>query len=115
MLRKAGFRDPTLLLGDGLARMALFSLSLARGLTVIKKVGLALALLTMASLASAKGPDSAQCVHILWFDFCPPTNNHDPQPVKAPEIDPSSAMAGLTLMLGGLAVLRGRRAKISKE
>jgi len=29
----------------------------------------------------------------------------------APEIDPSSAIAGLTLLLGGLAVVRGRRFK----
>jgi hypothetical protein len=31
--------------------------------------------------------------------------------VRAPEIDPASAMSGLTLLLGGLAVARGRRAK----
>jgi hypothetical protein len=82
---------------------------------MIRKLGLALALITIASLASAKDKDSDKCVDILGFDFCPPSNKHHPQPVKAPEIDPSSAMAGLTLMLGGLAVLRGRRAKISKE
>jgi hypothetical protein len=28
---------------------------------------------------------------------------------KAPEIDPSQVIAGLTLLAGGLAVLRGRR------
>jgi hypothetical protein len=28
---------------------------------------------------------------------------------QAPEIDPAGAMAGLTLLAGGLAVLRGRR------
>jgi hypothetical protein len=78
---------------------------------VVRKIALALALMTMAGAASAK--DSDKCMHILWFDFCPPSEKHDP--VKAPEIDPSSAMAGLTLMLGGLAVLRGRRSKITKE
>ena len=31
--------------------------------------------------------------------------------VVAPELDPASAMAALTLLSGGLAVLRGRRAK----
>jgi hypothetical protein len=31
-------------------------------------------------------------------------------PASAPEIDPAAAAAGLTLLLGGLAVLRGRRA-----
>lgn len=29
--------------------------------------------------------------------------------VSAPELDPASAMAALTLLSGGLAVLRGRR------
>jgi hypothetical protein len=78
---------------------------------VIRKISLALALMTMASVASAK--DSDKCIHILWFDFCGPSEKHEP--VKAPEIDPSSAIAGLTLMLGGVAVLRGRRSKITKE
>jgi hypothetical protein len=31
--------------------------------------------------------------------------------VAAPEIDPASTVAGLTLLLGSLMVLRGRRAK----
>lgn len=31
--------------------------------------------------------------------------------VAAPELDPASAVAGLTLLGGGLAVLRGRRKK----
>lgn len=31
--------------------------------------------------------------------------------VATPEIDPASAASGLTLLLGGLAVLRGRRLK----
>lgn len=30
-------------------------------------------------------------------------------PAAAPEIDPASALAGLTLLIGGLAVIRGRR------
>ncbi len=29
----------------------------------------------------------------------------------APEIDPAGALSGVTLLLGGLAVMRGRRAK----
>jgi hypothetical protein len=32
-------------------------------------------------------------------------------PVSAPEIDPASAVSGLTMLLGGLAVFRGRRAR----
>jgi hypothetical protein len=35
-------------------------------------------------------------------------------PTRAPEIDPASAASGLTLLLGGLAVLRGRRAKVAE-
>lgn len=31
-------------------------------------------------------------------------------PVAAPEFDPAGAMAALTLLAGGLAILRGRRA-----
>jgi len=34
-------------------------------------------------------------------------------PVRAPEIDPSQAAAGLTLLAGGLLVLRGRRRSAS--
>jgi hypothetical protein len=30
---------------------------------------------------------------------------------KAPEIDPGSAMAGLSMLAGSLAVIRGRRSK----
>lgn len=31
--------------------------------------------------------------------------------VSAPELDPASAMAALTLLTGGLAMIRGRRSK----
>jgi hypothetical protein len=78
---------------------------------MIRTIGLALALMTIASIASAK--DSDKCIHILWFEFCGPSEKHEP--VKAPEIDPSSAIAGLTLMLGGVAVLRGRRSKLANK
>jgi hypothetical protein len=36
-------------------------------------------------------------------------------PVTAPEIDPASAMGGLTLLAGALAVLRGRRALVRQQ
>jgi len=39
----------------------------------------------------------------------PPPPPPPPYVHRAPEIDPSSALAGLTLLAGGLAVLRGRR------
>ena len=38
-------------------------------------------------------------------------HDHGGKPVKAPEVDPASAMGGLTLLVGGLAVLRGRSVK----
>lgn len=34
-----------------------------------------------------------------------------PRPPKQPEIDPSLAISGITLLVGSLAVLRGRRKK----
>jgi hypothetical protein len=37
------------------------------------------------------------------------TYTYGPGPTPAPEIDPASAASGLTLVFGGLAVLRGRR------
>jgi LPXTG-motif cell wall-anchored protein len=57
---------------------------------VVRKISLALVLATMAGVASAAV-------------------------ARAPEIDPASAMAGLTMLAGGLAVLRGRRRKDSQE
>lgn len=35
--------------------------------------------------------------------------------MSAPEIDPTSAASGLTLLLGGMAVLRGRKASAEKR
>jgi hypothetical protein len=37
--------------------------------------------------------------------------HHRPDTVSAPEIDPASALSGLTMLVGGLAVVRGRRKK----
>ena len=80
---------------------------------MIRNISLALVLMTMAGVASARDGGSDKCLQILWFSFCPPSSN--PSPVKAPEIDPASAMAGLTMLAGGLAVLRGRRRITSKD
>jgi hypothetical protein len=55
----------------------------------------------MASTALA-----AQWAPIAHFGISVPKNV-----VSAPEIDPASALGGLTLLLGGLAVVRGRRSK----
>ena len=55
---------------------------------MVTKIATALALMTLAGAASAS-------VVVA----------------QTPEIDPASAMAGLTLLAGGLAVLRGRISK----
>ena len=76
---------------------------------VFRKISLALVLATMTGMASASsGGSGEKCIQILWFTLCSAQN---PAPVKAPEIDPASAMVGLTMLAGGLAVLRGRRKK----
>jgi hypothetical protein len=75
--------------------------------TMFRKISLALVLASMAGVASASNTGSGdKCFQIAWFTFCSPGT---PAAVKAPEIDPASAMVGLTMLAGGLAVLRGRR------
>ena len=90
---------------------------------MVRKIVFTALLMAMASGASAhvthdgddrgdRGDRGDKCEHNLWFESC--TSSHKPLTVKAPEFEASSAMAGLTLMVGGLAVLRGRRTKNSK-
>jgi hypothetical protein len=78
---------------------------------VVRKISLALVLMAMAGVASASSGEYGGCFKFWGFTFCPKPSN---PAVQAPEIDPASAMAGLTMLAGGLAVLRGRR-KVSKE
>ena len=68
--------------------------------------------MTMAGIASASSGGDG-CYWILWWQVCP--NPQSPPSTKAPEIDPASAMAGLSLLAGGLAVLRGRRQKKTND
>ena len=86
-----------------------------------KKLGLAVLLLSLSGAASAGGT-STSCQPIWFFGvnlnfWCsaptPPTQGSGP--TAAPEIDPASALSGLTLALGGLAVLRARRFKLPKQ
>lgn len=58
-----------------------------------KHIGLA-ALLLVASVGTAFAGDFGH--HLHWWN--------------CPEIDPASALSGLTMLAGTLAVLRGRRA-----
>jgi len=72
-----------------------------------RKLLAALALCLVAGSAYAK-PDKCYDPHsILGRLF----KDKDCKTVTAPEIDPASALSGLTLLLGGLAVVRGRRLK----
>jgi hypothetical protein len=73
---------------------------------MLRKISLAMVLMSAAGVASATNAGSGSCVQVLWFTVCPPAQSPT---VNAPEIDPASAMTGLTLLFGGLTVLRGRR------
>jgi predicted cobalt transporter CbtA len=84
---------------------------------MVKKIGLAILLATVATVASATPPGVTCKTEYFWgfipYEVCTvdPSRKH---PVAAPEIDAASAVAGLTFMVGGLAMLRGRRSKITK-
>jgi hypothetical protein len=84
---------------------------------MLKKLALAIVLTTAAGIASAT-PPGVTCTTHYFLGFIPyevcKTNTPSPSnPVRAPEIDAASAVAGLTLMIGALAVLRGRRSKLT--
>jgi hypothetical protein len=87
-----------------------------RGIKVmVKKIGLGILLAAVATTASASTTETCKIDWIFGFfpvKICTPERGGGPTPVAAPEIDPASAVAGLTLMAGGLAVLAGRRKKI---
>jgi hypothetical protein len=63
-----------------------------------KSLVFAALLIAMTGTANAHHPEYGEGWRV-WSDGV----------VGAPEIDPSWAIAGLTLLAGGLAVLRGRR------
>jgi hypothetical protein len=82
----------------------------------MRKLALALVLIGAAGVASAGNGGSTCTTHYILglfpYEVC--TNNPPSGPsVTAPEIDANSAVAGLTLMIGGLIVVRGRRNKIA--
>jgi len=83
---------------------------------MVRKFALAILLTTVAGIASASvTPPGVTCTTHWFLGFFPyeVCTNPSPNPVKAPEIDAASAVAGLTLTIGALAVLRGRRSKIA--
>ena len=78
---------------------------------MVRKIALGILLASIATAASASQGENCK---IEWlFGFIPIEHcvKSPPTPVRAPEVDASSAIAGLTLMLGGLAILSGRRKK----
>jgi LPXTG-motif cell wall-anchored protein len=84
---------------------------------MVTKIALGILLATVAGAASATAPSSGlSCTTEYLFGFipyevCTIVKSKPPTVVAAPEIDSSSAIAGLTLMLGGLAILSSRRKK----
>jgi hypothetical protein len=85
--------------------------------SMLRKLALAIVLTTAAGIASASVSTPGVTCTKHWFlglfpyDVC--TGAPPSKPVAAPEMDAGSAAAGLTLMIGGLAVLRGRRSKMT--
>jgi hypothetical protein len=81
---------------------------------MVRKIGLGILLAAIATSVSASTNETCKIDWIFGFipiKVCTP-NRGGTNPVAAPEIDPASGVAGLTLMAGGLAVLAGRRKKI---
>lgn len=89
---------------------------------VIRKLALTAVFLFASGIASAtpKGGETCGWVDVkitigpISFKIPEWECTRTPPVVAAPEIDATSAVAALTLMLGTLAVLRGRRAKTPK-
>jgi hypothetical protein len=95
--------------------ISLSPISGAEGET-LKKIGLLILLATVGGVASASPPNYICKTEYFWgvipYEVCKVAK---PSPaLRAPEIDPASAAAGVTLLIGGLAVLRSRRSKIAR-
>ncbi|HEY4215083.1 MAG TPA: hypothetical protein VGM84_26650 [Steroidobacteraceae bacterium] len=66
-----------------------------------------IARIVVLSVLATTAAGTASAGNWGWPIFHPPTHT----PAAAPEIDPASAISGLTMLAGGLTVLRGRRKK----
>jgi hypothetical protein len=81
----------------------------------VKKILLAAVLMTATVSAMAHDRDGGKCHEFLWWGCSDgPKHSDRDGPAAAPEIDPASALSGLSLLAGGLAVLRARRSTASK-
>ena len=87
---------------------------------MVRNIGFAVVLAMTATAAMAAGPGGGDHQFLRAPECTPVANNQaasqatSAATMSAPEIDPASATAGLTLMLGTLAVLRGGR-RASKQ
>ncbi len=71
---------------------------------------IAVLVISLGGITAANAFPSPNCSGLAeLLHLCTPT--HGGPPANAPEIDPASAMSGLSLLVGGLAVLRGRKKK----
>jgi hypothetical protein len=77
-------------------------------------IGLAILLASFASVSTAGAFVRRDCNIDARFDKDRLCKIGKIETIAASEIDPTSAMAGLTLLVGGLVVLRGRRTKNSE-
>jgi hypothetical protein len=77
----------------------------------IRALSLAMLLLGATGVATADQDDHHRWDHDRGHGW---PDEHG-SPTQAPEIDPASLVAALTLLGGGLAVLRGRRPIYSKK
>lgn len=77
----------------------------------ILAIALGVASATQAAESNhAPATQYAPAQHSSWFWFLIRDKDYGNKPqVKAPEIDPATAFSGLTMLAGGLAVIRGRR------
>ena len=79
----------------------------------------AVAILALSSGIASASPTSSGCGRggpiIEWVDnffgITPDCGQGGGGTLRAPEIDPASTIAGVSLLLGGLVVLRGRKAR----
>lgn len=84
---------------------------------MVKQFALAILLATVAGVASATPAGVSCTTEYFWgifpYEVCT-IDSQRKNVVAAPEISAASAAGGLTLLIGGLAVLRGRRSKLAK-
>lgn len=74
----------------------------------MKKILFAAMLLASSAAFAGMDRDGREC--FFWCgDDAPRHPREGGNVTSAPEIDPASAMSGLALLAGGLAVLRGRK------